>query len=522
MEIRKIFLSLFCYCVLYPFSGTAAYVFTGSVNAESLDLSENICVDSGAILTITNMNFHSNAIIHNKGVMNGNINIDDGYQVIVTGPGVINSFINLGERSDLIQIIHKNEDVGQLNVNGDYTVLVKNAKDVSLNHLFGTSSGADQIILDNSSLVFNKVIIKSRRYSLKPDIKIVGNVNIYLDSMDDVSDGPILSNVVGDGTVYIHARDSNPLYAVHSYVQDGNLYGRLVRETDYYKIFRNDTGKFINSIRHENPNDKLLTAMDSATNMNDLKNIMNDSVRLNPIQLMNPIRIFNYFENMTYVDSDEPIGIMPLYVINKNFYSYGVNAGLSHQINKHIKLSMSLYSAYTAYSDYINVYDFMLYGGTLNAFYKSDLLFVNLGAGMNKADFKTGTVFNGKDIINNPTGYSLYMSGDFGKEFVVNDNFIVSPFVSVTSDYLTVVDEKDAKFLVGVGSEIKYFQSDYDVKYDYGVRIKIFNENTYAAAIRIGARFDNDDVDAGLEVGTIHDAVIGDSYNIRFGIGFSL
>lgn len=522
MEIRKIFLSVFLYFVLYPFSETAAYVFTGNVYADTIDLSENVLIDSGAVLNVQNLNLNTSASIQNNGVINGNINIAGGYQVVINGPGVINGVINLGDKSELVQIIHNNEDMGQLTVNGDYVVLVKDAKDISLNHLVGTSNGAGQIILDNSSLVLNKVVVKARRYSLNPDIKIVGNVDIYLDSMDDVSDGPILSNVVGDGTVYIHTRDSNPLYAVHSYVQDGNLYGRLVRETDYYKIFRNDTGKFINSIRHENPNDKLLTAMDSATNMNDLKNIMNDSVRLNPVQLMNPIRIFNYFENMTYVDSDEPIGIMPLYVINKNFYSYGVNAGLSHQINKHIKLSMSLYSAYTAYSDYINVYDFMLYGGTLNAFYKSDFIFVNLGTGVNKADFNTGTVFNGKDIIDNPTGYSFYVFGDLGKEFLLGDNMIFSPFVSVTSDYLTVVDEKDAKFLVGVGSEIKYFQSDYDVKYDYGVRIKIFNENTYAAAIRIGARFDNDDVDAGLEVGTIHDAVIGDSYNIRFGIGFSL
>jgi hypothetical protein len=201
--------------------------------------------------------------------------------------------------------------------------------------------------------------------------------------------GPIMSNVYGDGTISIYSENTNPLYRVAARISDNALYVDVVRDTDYFKILQNDAGMFLNSIRVGNPDDKLIAALDRATTMAELESIMSRTVRMNPIRMMDAVRTFNMFEMIDVATLSDGVSVAPIFLYSDDFNASGVGADVSFDISRNLKIAASVYAATMDFTNDLDEYKIDHAGKYMPAyiqgkFYTHPLMYNLYGLNFNK------------------------------------------------------------------------------------------------------------------------------------------
>ena len=123
------------------------------------------------------------------------------------------------------------------------------------------------------------------------DVEIGSNISLFISDIDDTSDGKQLKHVSPADVVNVTLKDSANLYRISFYSPtfSDEVFLKLVRETDYTKIFDDERGDFLENIRLNNPDDKTLLALDNANDADEMNSIMNSSYLFNPMILMNPV-----------------------------------------------------------------------------------------------------------------------------------------------------------------------------------------------------------------------------------------
>ena len=480
---------------------------------QRFDVSEDIIILENIKVNIDNINIVDSVSIANYGHLSGNINIYSGKELRLQNSGSINVSFNLEDNAKLIQVVHTKDDLNNIGINNNYTLLVNNSEALNLSSIISLADGADKIVFQDAVLFFDK------NFPKVSEMELVGNIIIGIDSSSNIENTPILSNVSGSGIVHLIADNVNPLYAINSYINNGNLYASLVRETDYYKILKNEKGAFINYLRTEKIDDKLLIKLDSASSMDELENYMNSSVRLNPVNLMDPIRTFNLFEMLDFKPEDSLIKFMPVFMFSDNFYSYGIKTLLNFSLTDEITSSISGYTTNISFSDYINEFYSFVYGGNIRINYDGNLFFADFLSGISFADFDVGTVFADGQIETNPRGFSYYFSTEFGKRFNVSEKVELVPFVNVGMNSISIMNQNDSDVITGIGSDIKVMFGDFDIKYDYTLKFVLLNSGIMSTALRMNVVSPFDGISGDAEVALLYDEYIGDvSYNCKLGI----
>lgn len=430
----------------------------------------NVVINDGINLSLRNINIAGSSVIVNYGNINSAVNMCDNCDVYMLNRGNFNGRITVGNNSEFYQIINRNSDIDYLDVIGDVNVLVIDADEVSLRDVM--SLGGARVILNNSSVYLSDEAASLGARAISP-IEIVGDVVVHLQGSDNLSGAPLMTNVTGDGSVTVLSDAVDSLHALTSYMLDGCLYATLIRETDYEKVLNNDVGKFLNLLRAENPDDRLLGALDAAKTMDELNSIMARSVRLRPIKLMRPIRTMYHFDDY-FIPTDSGVGAdfnaATEFVMADDFDFRGAVGRAVLRPTKRLNLALTGRLGNMDFSNDLDDFSAETYDINFAAVYSGDVVFGRTNFGFVYSRFDTGAVFDDGDVVYNPAGRMFYGGGDVGLRFKVRSDFYIAPAVGLYFDKASVANASDDSLFVRGMVDASYKISYDDLDYDYGIR----------------------------------------------------
>ncbi len=494
-------------CVGFSDAG-AIYVDSG-ITWQSQYLDEDLFVtENGRFESLTGAITVTRSVsILNSGQMYSDFYIDDIFDVYVKNSGIIDGKFNLVPNARLVQMVGGMDDLNFIDVSSGHTVWVNHATDISLAGVLNISSGADKIVLENSvlSLAANMPRVMS---DAMDNIEIVGNVIMVLESVNDIDFSmPVLRNISGDGTVSFDVAEINPLYRLASRIDDGNLYAALERETEYRKVFGGSLGEFLDNLRVDYPNDNLLTAMDSASDMAGLNSVMSQSVRLNPIHLMDSVRRMQVLDVLggnrsgNGIDFDTRFDV----IFSDTDAIYRGHLLGAVLITDDLSLHIGGFAGLQNTSDDINDFSARLFGGDLKLNYDDGRVVSNSAIGFTYGIFDIGPVFDGTGTNYNPTGVAGFVSSDVGVRIANISDVVLTSFVGVFMDWASVSHDSDSSVLANIGLAADFSIDDFDVWYDYGVRGNVLTDGAIHMAAFVNFYAPTDSVGGGADFAIIHD-----------------
>lgn len=506
----------FTLCVAIISSPANAAYINSDIFGEYIEFNDHITVASGAQIYADTVHFGQSLYLNNYGTISGNITICDGCDAYIENSGVINGDIIAGKDSNVTQVIRSADDVAGLNIYGGYDILVYQATDLIWTDILSASVGANKIMIANSAINISNSMMPLLR-SAPPRIELIGENKINIDIDNISSDMPILSNITGNGTVNVSVDNLDPIYAAQAVIKSGSLYLNLVRETDYYKIMRNEQGVFLNSLRLSNPNDKLLHALDNATSIDQLYSVLNKSMRMNARRLNNPIKTFNHhISNSFGTDADNlPASFTPLVIIGHDISAYGLSVALNKKVAANTVLALNGYVANMNFTDTIDDFGAIMYGTALSIRHNSNKMFVRADAGFTASKLSAPALYSG---ATSPNGYSAYTNIDLGPVIKRTNNFSVTPIIGVAVDYVKVTNH-ETDFLGRGGFITEYKYQTTDLSYSYGFEFLTQTDSMLSLSARAGIASPYDEMSGYLKVIMIRDRM-GLSYSISLNMTF--
>lgn len=492
------------------FRADAVYAMFGYIDSDiygtAITFDGNVAISENSTVAVGDIDIAGSLFINNRGMINADFNICDGCRLYIQNSGDISGRFNPGENAGVTQVIRGNADVTDIGLTDGFDILVYGAERVSLYGVMNIGAHADKIVLNDSSLVMDGNVLRLNG-SGSPDIELSGDIVIYLNSIRDIGHDPILRNVSGDGAVYFRTPDSDALFAITSYIADGNVFARIVRETDYVKILGADPGAFINSLRGTTDDDGLLAALDRAETMSELRGVMSRSVRLNPINLMRPIRAFQSYEILTphAVPELREISIMPSVAVGKDFYLYAAKLSASLRIVDGMVIGVSAYVGQGDVSDDINEFSASMFGAGIRADYNGGGMVARTVAGISFASFDSGPVYSDGDTIINPDGISFYAASDLGMRFDFDSGIYAVPFAGIITDVSHVANDGDFNFGARIGTDVGFASGGGDIRYDYTIRFTASSVGAVGVAVRMSFWSPWDGAGGDVELTAIND-----------------
>lgn len=446
-------------------------------------------------------------ILENNGSISGTFTVADGCQVTIRNRGSLSLDVVLGAGATITQIITEDADITNINLgDADYNILV-NGRGLSLNRILAVSGNAGRVILRDAVLSMDMV----RSHALSPGatIELQGHTIIEIEDRNmlrDVLGSPLFRDVAGTGTLSVRVADDDPLYVYESYIDDDSLSVRRVRWTDYSDILGNTTGEFLDWLRDVMPNDGLLHALDNAQTMAEINSILARSGRVNPINLMRPVRMLNSFEMNQTDNMRTGMFAAPVFIMADDFDMYGVNAGIAGRILDTVDIRLTAYASVFDYADDINDFGGNVYGANIAANYDFDIAFIRGVFGASYAEFDVGPVFDGTDVVIDPHGRAIYALADIGHKFTIDKDKYISPFVGVGFDRASILNQSDTSTTARIGADAGYGFEMAGIRYDYGARVYV-NNNGIGGALRMSAWSEFDDAGVDAMIGTDGDDI---------------
>jgi len=456
--------------------------------------------------------------IINNGQITSALNVCNNCNVFIENTGVYAATATLGTNATITQVIKNAADVTTLtNIGeGNYGVLIQDtANTLNWNTIKNTTIGANKFVFDNAKLEIASI----------ESISNVGiNNNVFVYTHDVINTDTLLfSNVSGDGVVYVISDNLDVMYELETYKVTNSIFVRTVRSGDYGRILNNGAGRFLNQLRIDLPEDKLLNKMDKAKTMSELKHIMSRSVRLNPIKLLQPIKTLyahKMLETM-HIDDDTVFGFMPFGVFSDDMFLSGAGPRINTKISDDLHLTISGYVADLEYADEINEYTGASYGIGLDIVDNlSSDNFVRVYGDASFSHFNTGPIFNGHETKKDPNGFSGYMAGEFGHKFDV-DEYYVTPFIMVGSEYTEVLNDNVLDTYVGAGANAGFDLEIDGLRYDYMARGIVRSDGGFGVSVNVSVCSALDAAGADFGVGVFYDNVLGMSYRTSINGKFS-
>lgn len=465
-----------------------------------------IRVEAGRTVDVSNLVIDESVVIENYGTLTGTLNVGDAFDVYIQNFGNADEFY-----SNAIQLITC--DYNLRPVGGVDNIIVYNADKISLADLARASNGAQTIIIKNSGVILDGDQSELQNVTLQEDVVL------YIEDISDLPDGAIMSNVTGNGTVRLNVANVNPLYRFGSRIEAGNLYIDFVRDTDYSKILGDKLGGFLDELRIKNSDDKLLAALDGAASVDEIHSIMSRSARIAPMQLMDIVRVMNVNEMSRVRVRGDFMSLIPMAMFADNASAMGGAIDRNYGVGSKITLGISGYAYAMSYGDGFDEYESALYGGNVHIAYFDDVIFARALAGVSVANFYTGAVFNGTDIVENPMGFSGYGAADFGVAFDVARNVNLMPFVRGGVDYANIANLSDTEFIAAIGANLLIDSVGYDLKYQYGVGVNADIRGIFNADAQMYISSPHDNFSAVLSVGAIYDESTGFGFKLGLNLG---
>lgn len=487
------------------------------VGAGAVEYSENVTIDGEVNEDIY---ITGSITLVNNGTLRRNIYINGPYSLTIENHGIIEGGFITGTGATITQSV---SDAGDLhlipNLSG-HTVNVTDAYMLDMADLMAMSGNAAEVQLTDSTIAINQII---------PDT----GTTIYLNEGVAFSiDGSILSqssvllrNIDGSGMPMVTITGVDPMYiagpadGLH-YIIGDELQVALRRQTNYSIVFGGELGDYLDSLRAEHANDKLINRLDRANTRGQLNSVLRKSVRTNPILLAQPMRMVNIMNDISvFNDMDSMATITPFYVASEEFSMYGGNVNVSGRIHDNIFAKFGVFGGMLNYDGKLDNYNSVLYGGNFDVAYNGKDFFADTYGTFSYANFKDINVFNNGHVVKKPSGVAGRFGLDAGKVFNIYDDIKIAPFVGGIIDYAKVLNKNDTDLNLRIGAETMVDTVQDGNKYSVGVRAFIQTDGGIYATLRSNMLSIVDGVGGGINLGVLYsDSVI--SYKVALDIKF--
>ena len=473
-------------------------------------VNENVIIPSGVIFEANNLVVTDEIEVFNSGEMHGGISVCANCMMRLHNMGNFEATVYLQSGARLVQVIDTAESVTNLGMTGGYDVSVTGENGLLLRDVMAMTSGADTVEITNTRFDAGRV----SDFLAPSNVALYGDIILYF---EDVPDGEMLlfSNVSGDGAVHSTSSTLDALHVLTTYRVDNNVFMRINRSTDYARILNNDMGRFLNSMRENGIDGKLLAKLDSAQSMADINGILTRSVRTNPHRLLEPIKLFyrQKTSETMHIDDFTIFGVEPLLIRSSDVSIIGVRPNVQFNLVDNLHMNLSAYILNIDYQDDINDFRGMSYGIGVDAQYDvSRVDFVRAYAVANQSFFDVGPVFHNGHIINNPDGATLYLGGEYAHMFKVSGNYTLTPFVMAGAEYMNIVNSENLDTFVGAGADFGYKYEFDGLRYDYALRTFGRTDGAIGVGANISVWSSFDEAGANMHIGTIYDNDFGISY----------
>lgn len=460
-------------------------------------VSTDIIIGNADIYSPDSLHILGNVHLENNGVLETDIFVHDDATLIIENHGNVNSVFKLGNNAQIIQSISDSNDMNLIDFNVPYSVLIDDANVLPLVDVINVANGAEKIILSDSIFDINGV-----GENTVDNIELRGDIFLIADDTDGLRNTPFMTGVSGTGIVHVISRNSNPLFADVAILRDGNLYLERVRELDYEKVFDNDMGRYLNSLRIKNKNDKLLYALDSVNDIDSFYSVLRHSARFNNKMLARPLRIlsaFNRFESGG-VTSADVWGVM-----SDDFYAYGIGAGVHDNIMSNLNVGIGVGIGKIDYDADYDVYAGDLFGADLSALWNlNDSIAVRGIAGLLYQNADVGDVFYGNQVYENPDVIMWDLKADVGYKIGFAGMFDLDAYVGTNFNGYSVTDFVDNDFNLYSGVNLVYEFDAMGIKYDCRIGANVNTDSDVGVHGSIGFISDMDMVGGNLGVSAIH------------------
>ncbi|MBO4700873.1 MAG: hypothetical protein J5620_03960 [Alphaproteobacteria bacterium] len=458
--------------------------------------------------------------IKNYGVLRGTIIIDSGATVRFQNFGEITSVFNVADDVAIIQNVTSADDMHTLGNLAGHTVHVSTlnpdgTKDIlDMADFIDFVAGASSVEVESGAFMIGSNV---------PDNNIPINVNnrttFYINGLPDDWSKPLVKGVVG--TPFVETVGIDPMYDVTVDWHGPDLYLSVVRRTDYSAIMPDtNLGNYLDELRDKNPDDKLLNALDNATNRRELNKILSKSARTNPIKLMDAPRSINTFYDSFAMD-DVAFGIIarPFYISADDFYFVGGAVNVAGKIANNTVGTVGIIGGMLKYNGDYDDYNGNLYGGNIGIRYMDDDFYLRAFGTVSYAIFDDIYAFDGTHMVQDVNGVGGVATVDTGLVYQVMDELKLIPFVGARVDYASVLNDTkiDGVARAGINANV-----DTDVdgnKYKFGARLFGQTDGAVYGGIYTDMMSTVDGVGGGASVGVLYDDM-GLSYKLELNVKF--
>ena len=502
----KLFSICFIVCSLGIMTASADS-FVGDVYGRYVDVGMDTVVYEKVSFKPDYMNVSGTIEFVNNGNVDTEIHICKGCDFYVRNRGDFKANFLLEPDADIIQIVSDVDELNPIASDAEYTLM------------FDGFNGSLADVELTGSVVLKNSVLDLDDLTGAHSVELIGDNVLVVDDVAGMN-GPVLkADMSGNGRVRLETDNTDPLYADVGVIKDGKLFVLHQRETDYEKVFKNDMGIFFNNLRHKNQADGLLQAMDNATDMRKMKQIMDKSVRLNPDVARNVGRVVREF----YRNGPGLMGGLGLgtdFIYSDDFYLCGVGGRFNSDLFG-VELNVAMQAGQIKYQNNLDEFDGLYYGINLSARYQMDSnLFVRGIMDFSRIDINVGDVFYDDKSIENPSVASLGGGFDVGYGYSIGDSFYLSPYVGV--DILSDSLENDTRidFAIRGGADVGYLYEVLGIKYDYVVGVVVDTDDKFMATARVGFLSKYDRAGANINLATLRFYDVW-SYQVSVGVKFT-
>lgn len=321
------------------------------------------------------------------------------------------------------------------------------------------------------------------------DVKLKENVILRINGFNDEQSGSEVKHMSASDAANVSIEDAHKLYKINFYTYEDvdAVFIRLVRETDYEKVFNDSRGQFIENLRKKHPDDKMISALDSAKGLGKIESIMKSAYHFNPMVLMNPIKTINRSFMLDMIPDEEVFGagVKTGYIMSgkiKDFYGDIYVSGKYEDLYLNIGIDLNKYS----YTDSFNEFDGFSYGANIHARQYFNNVWLDGLIGIKKALFYVDDVYVKGNVKNNPDGISEYGRLSVGYNYNFSDDILISPFMGAMFQRSEILDVSDDDINLLLGTNVKYNFSIDGIKYEYIAMIASDEDTNWHIGANIG------------------------------------
>ena len=448
-------------------------------NDSEIIVHQNAVINQDGDKNITLNN--ASTCLYNHGKIYGRIDTN-GNNLFVVNTGDMFGKITTENGGNVEQKITKPDELKEIEViGGNFSVSIQNYENLDFDDI--KNMKVDSFSISDSSIIVDNL---SDWQNINKTIKLIGATKLYINDVDNITDGMILNNVSSGDNLNI--KNTDELHKVQLKTVNNSVILNIVRETNYEKIFDDVRGTLLETLRLQGKDNRLLSKMDVAETIDELESVMDSSYHFNSSLLLNPIKTINRAAVMYGLfDKNQGFGagIDFDYIISDKINNVGAHLYLGDKYNDlyfNVKFNVNKFS----YNNKINDFDGLVYGADFNAKQYIDNFWLDGLIGFNRVYFDADNIYVNGKIKNNPKGKSEYLRLNIGYDYTQITDFVISALAGFNYQNVSVFDVSDKDTDFYAGSKLKYqFVMD-GIKYEYGVFLTLNQRGNLFGGIDAG------------------------------------